>query len=184
MSFKPPYSPLSRTTLELLDIVEHWSPPAWYPMALYSEPAKASAAFYKEILGWNSDKSGIYFFRTKSCREFNQHTGLAIKRRLFYVGRAGKIARRLNRHLQVVSANSASLVYKITAQALNRTHIARNTNMQDEAGFRRHFVSNQAFLRDTCEMSYFECQNDYRQALLEILFSLRFRTPFNEWKTH
>ncbi len=26
--------------------------------------------------------------------------------------------------------------------------------------------------------------NHYRQALLEILFSLRFRTEFNDWKTH
>lgn len=33
-------------------------------------------------------------------------------------------------------------------------------------------------------MAYFECPNDHRQALLEILFSLRFKTPFNEWKTH
>ncbi len=184
MSLKPPYSPLSSATLELLDIVEHWSPPKWYPMALYSEPGKASAAFYKEVLGWNNDKSGIYFFRTKSCRDFEHHTGLTIRRRLFYVGRAGKIARRLNRHLQVANANSASLVYKITAQALNRTQIGRNANMQDEDGFRLQFVSNQSFLRNTCEMTYIECPNDHRQALLEILFSLRFKTPFNEWKTH
>lgn len=142
MPSKLPSSPLRRATFELLDTVEAWSPPAWYPMALYSEPGKASAAFYREVLHWDNDKSGIYFFRTKSCREFERQTGLAIRRRLFYVGRAGKIAQRFNRHVQVVNANSASLIYKITAQALNRTHIARNSNMQDKAGFRRHFVNN------------------------------------------
>jgi hypothetical protein len=42
----------------------------------------------------------------------------------------------------------------------------------------------QAFLRNDCEMTYFECPNDVDQALFEIMFWLRFDTQFNEWKTH
>lgn len=172
------------TALALVDIVEDWSPERWYPLSAYSQPGKAAGAFYKETLGWESDKSGIYFLRAKRMTEFEASTGLSLKRRLFYIGRAGQIARRLNRHLQVVNHNSASLVYKITAKSLDRSDKRRNDNMSDLDSFLPAFQATQRYLRDQCEMTYFLCDNDSRQALLEILFSLRFRTEFNDWKTH
>lgn len=167
-----------------MDIVENWEPVAWYPMAIYSQPGKAAGAFWKEVLEWESDRSGIYFLRTDNPEEFQEITGLPLSQRMFYIGRAGQIARRLNRHLQVEKHNSASLVYKITAIGLNATHRRRNANMSDANRFLPAFRRNQQYLRNHCEMAYYCCDIDERQALLEILFSLRFNTLFNDWQTH
>ena len=180
---RAPQSPRG-TALTLVDTVETWSPERWYPLSSYSVPGKAAGAFYKETLGWASDNSGLYFLRAKRASDFEAFTGVPLKRRLFYVGRAGQISRRLNRHLQVVNHNSASLVYKITAKSLDRNHMTRNDNMSDVEGFLPAFQATQRYLRDHCEMTYFLCDNDHRQAILEILFSLRFRTEFNDWRTH
>lgn len=169
---------------QLADIVEGWEPAAWYPMAVYSQPGKAAGAFCREILEWNSDRSGIYFLRANSCDQFEETTGLPLPQRLFYIGRAGQIARRLNRHLQVENHNSASLVYKITARSLDVTHIKRNENMCDMDRFLPAFRRIQEYLRNHCKMTYYLCDNNERQALLEILFSLQYDTPYNEWQTH
>lgn len=167
----------------LIDIVENWQPSGWFPLSSFSISGKGAAAFYEETLKWANDQSGIYFIRTKNVDDFRETTNIPLRQRLFYIGRAGAIARRLNRHLKVEKHNSASLVYKITAIGLNRNGVKRNTNMDDN-DFLEQFRTNQDFLRQECELSYCLCENNENQALLEIFFWLRFKTAFNDWKTH
>lgn len=175
-----------RVTVErLVDEVEAWQPKKWYPLANFSIPGKGPGAFCKDVLG-RTDPEGIYVIRARDKAAFKRRTGIELKKQMFYVGRAEKIAQRLNRHLQVVNHNSASLVYKITALSLGVMDNPRAENMGDERanGFKDVFKRNQAYLRDECEMAYYPCPNNEEQALLEILFSLRFNTQFNDWKTH
>lgn len=181
---RPQSTTASEIVRRLAQSVDDWAPTDWYPMSSYSVPGQAAAAFYRNVLGLQQDPSGIYFLRARRKKEFEQATGLALKRNMFYIGRAGQIARRLNRHLQVVNQNSASLIYKITALSLGRTDWTRKRNMSDKKLFEPRFREYQAYLRDDCEVAYFSCDNDEEQALLEIMFWLRFRTQFNEWKTH
>lgn len=171
-----------KTTDRLVKIVENWKPPKWYSLSSFNETGKGAVTFYKETLGWDLDKSGIYFIRSKKINDFKQTTNIRLCQKLIYIGRAGLISRRLNRHLKVEKHNSASLVYKITSTGLGRSTLKRRENMRDPS-FLAKFRSNQEFLREQCELSYFLCENNEDQALLEILFWLRFRTQFNEWKT-
>ena len=171
------------TTDRLLDIVENWNSSKWYSLSSFREKGKGAAAFYKESLGWESDKSGIYFIRSKNINDFKRTTKIRLCQKLIYIGRSGLIARRLNRHLKVEKHDSASLAYKITSTGLGRSERKRLENMNDPSFFNK-FRSNQKFLSEQCELSYFLCENDENQALLEILFWLRFRTQLNEWKTH
>ena len=171
------------TTGRLVEIVENWKPPNWYSLSSFSKKGKGAVAFYKEALSWESDKSGIYFIRSKNTNDFKRRTNIRLRQKLFYIGRAGLISRRLNRHLKVQKHNSASLVYKMTSIGLDRSNVKRIDNMRDPS-FLEKFCSNQNFLREQCEVSYYLCENDADQALLEILFWLRFKTKFNEWKTH
>lgn len=172
-----------KTTDRLVEIVEDWNPEKWYSLASFSVTGKGAAAFFKETLTWESDKSGIYFIRSKNINDFKRTTNIKLCQKLFYIGRAGLIARRLNRHLKVEKHNSASLVYKITSIDLGQSNLKRLENMRDPSFFDK-FRSNQNFLREQCELSYFLCENNEDQALLEILFWLRFRTQFNDWITH
>lgn len=172
-----------KTTDRLVETVEDWKPSEWYPLSSFGESGKGAVSFFRETLSWESDKSGIYFIRSKNINDFKQTTRIRLCQKLFYIGRAGLIARRLNRHLKVEKHNSASLVYKITSIGLNRSDFKRNENMGDSS-FLEQFRSNQNLLREQCELSYFLCDNNEDQALLEILFWLRYRTQFNEWRTH
>ena len=174
---------MQKSANELIELAESWAPKNWYALDSFSQAGQASGYFLKNVLKLESDPSGIYVLRAKNLSDFYSTTGLSITKKLFYVGRAGEIARRLNRHLKVEKHNSASLVYKLTAQSLDRTSVRRAKNMENKK-FREAFRANQSYLRDECEVSFLEVENDERQAIVEILLSLRFATPFNEWKTH
>ena len=170
-------------TTRLIATAEDWTPDRWYSLDSYSVEGQAEDYFLKNILELNSDPSGIYLLRARNIQEFNRATGLSINRKIFYVGRTGGVARRLCLHLKRLNHNSASLVYKLTALGLDRTDVKRETNMDDNY-FSNIFLDNQAYLRDHCEVSFHEIENDEKQAILEILFSLRFPSPLNDWKTH
>jgi hypothetical protein len=172
-----------QTTNRLIDIIENIKLTDWHSLCSYSRVGSGAGAFYKNILRWEKDSSGIYFIRAKNVRNFQKQTLIKLNQNLFYIGRSGQIARRLNRHLKVIKHDSASLVYKITSEGLNKCDSKRQDNMSN-CTFKTQFCSNQAYIRDHCEMSYYLCENNEEQALLEILFWLRFKTQFNDWKTH
>jgi len=167
----------------LIDEVDNWKPIGWYPLAHLAQSGQGVSTFRRKILGWESEQSGIYFFRCKNLSDFKKATGITPRKRLFYVGRSGKIVSRINGHISSPSHYSASLVYLMTTMSRHKHLNNRAANMNVE-GFRNRFRAIQKFLRHECEMSYYLCPNNEKQALLEILFSLKFRTQFNEWKTH
>lgn len=172
-----------RLTNKLLTTVDEWEPEEWYPLAGYSVKGQSAGWFLKNILRRREDPSGVYLFRTKFESKFEEVIKIPLQREIFYVGRAGKIARRLQRHLKVKKHNSASLVYKLTAMGMGMEANTRDSNMASER-FRVRFCAVQSHLRDFCEMSYLEANNDETQAIIEILMSLKLRTQFNDWKTH
>lgn len=156
-----------------------------YSVASLLEEGFGAGRFAKEVLGWTEDTGGIYFFKLLPGAE-SKATGILGRSALSpipYVGRSRKICQRLVNHFKGKGHNSASLVYKITCNKLNAAGQTRDANM-DNPAFLEEFETIRVFLANNIRVAFFREENPVRQALLEILFSQRFESDFNEWETH
>ena len=70
----------------------------------------------------------------------------------------------------------------MTTKKLNAYNNSRKKNMRNTS-FKNEFLKIQKVLIEYCETTFFECKNDETQALLEIFFSLKYNTEYNDWKT-
>lgn len=158
---------------------------ASYPVTGFLQKGFNIKSFMKDIVEWPEDKSGIYFFRLQGCSKNEAHTMLGRKAlsEVIYVGRSRKICQRLSGHFKSNKHNAASLVYRITCDKRDSKHKTRESNMGTKA-FEKEFDQIRKFLARHVQVSFHFEADPVRQALLEILFSQKFQTTFNEWETH
>ena len=156
-----------------------------YPVVKFLQKGFNIKSFMNDIVEWPQEKSGIYFFRLEGCskKEARAMLGKKALSEVIYVGRSRKICQRLSGHFKNNKHNAASLVYRITCDKMDAKHRTRESNMDTEA-FESEFDKIRKFLARHVQVSFHFEADPVRQALLEILFSQKFQTRFNEWETH
>lgn len=128
--------------------------------------------------------SGIYFFKVKSMNEFNKEFNLDLSNEIFYVGRSKNIKRRMQDHFKNSKPNSSPIVKKIIDNLYPGYKKESYQKLTEDVKYLRLFSEIQSMYKKMVLFSVYEEKDPAKQAIKEILFSLKYKTELNSWMTH
>ncbi|AFM13946.1 hypothetical protein [Turneriella parva] len=127
---------------------------------------------------------GIYIFKAKTLKQFNQKYNTRIHSSIFYVGRTQHLQQRMRGHFRGGEVDSAPVAKKILEKLEPKFAGKTYKALAKDKTYKAKLINLQAQLVGDIMVSFIEETDHPRQALKEILFSLRFESDFNAWHTH